>query len=263
MMTLLLRNYYKLIGKGPADMPMVSYWKTSDHVQAKVTRNKEGAIVMKMDGEKYPFPGFPRGHLLYGKLSKLKHEIKNQVFNQSWAKLEVGEEIASTLKSEVFPRIFDLAEETKYDMVPYTRMVSSVKEIYRAWTKVAPSEKSLKLRDILTFILQEDDSYRFRVQWLVTYFNPNKWYMKLFGDPIKQFEKALGFLEHAEVISDMKERIRLLRRVLLAVLKDEDIKQNFLAFCKEVDWKKVGLSEADKYHFRGKYFRVDYAVMEY
>ena len=50
------------------------------------------------------------------------------------------------------------------------RMFMPVKEIYRAWTKVAPGERSLKLRDILTFILQEDDGYRFRVQFMAGYF---------------------------------------------------------------------------------------------
>ena len=51
--------------------------------------------------------------------------------------------------------------------------------------------------------------------------------------------------------------------MLLAGLKDERIKELFLKFCKEVDWDKVKLSEADKYHFRGKYFRVDLDLFEY
>ena len=267
MKTLFLRWYYRLIKKSPADMPMIQYWKFQEKQEAKVTHNKDGELIMKIVGETEDFPGFPRGYLLFGKLSKLKHEIKNQIFNYAWQKLEekVSEEkIIKEIKGEVFDRIFQLAEDTKYDQVPYERMYRPVKEIYRAWTKVAPGERSLKLRDILTFVLQEDDSYRFRFQWLVTYFNPNKWWMKLWGkDIIIQFEKALCMVERAEVIGDMKDKVKLLRRVLMLILKDRNIKNKFLSFCKELDWEKVKLSKADKYHFRGKYFRVDLNLFDY
>src|SRR3990167_10753268 len=166
----LKKYWYRLIKKSPADMPMVRYWKYQDKQEAKVTRNQEGALIMKISGEDEDFPGFPRGYLLFGKLSKLKHEIKNQIFNYAWDKLEKGENPVHEIKTEVLGRILALAEDTKYDQVPYERMFLPVKEIYRAWTKVVPGERSLKLRDILTFVLQEDDSYRFRFQWMATYF---------------------------------------------------------------------------------------------
>ena len=244
-------------------MPTIKYWKFQDKQEAKLTRNKEGALIMKILGEDEDFPGFPRGYLLFGKLSKLKHEIKNQIFNESWKKLEEKipeEKIIKEIK-ESLERIFLLAEDTKYDRVPYERMYRPVKEIYRAWTKISPESK---LRNVLTFILQEDDSYRFRLQWMVNYFNPNKWWMRLLGkDILQRFEKALWMLERAEVIGDMKDKIKLLGRILLLVLSDKNIKDKFLSFCKEVDWEKVKLSKADKYHFRGKYFRVDYDLFDY
>lgn len=248
-------------------MPMVQYWKDKVSVQAKVTINEDGALTMKLDGEEYAFPGFPRGYLLFGKLSKLKHEIKNQIFNDSWHMLEQGipeSEIVSIAKEKLVKNILKLAEETKYDRVAPGRYVKSVKEIYRAWGKITDNPKALELRDILCFILQEDDSYRFRVQWLVTYFNPNKLWMRILGkDPIEQFKKALEILEHGEVLDDMKERIRLLRRILLMGLRDKQIKDLFIKFCAEVDWEKVKLTEADKFHFRGKYFKVDYNLFDY
>lgn len=263
----ILRKWYRLIKKSPASMPMVRYWKFQEKVEAKVTTNKDGALVMHMDGEDEVFPGFPRGYLLFGKLSKLKHEIKNRIFNDSWWALEAGKsekEVVERIKGEVFEHLFVLAEETQYDRVPYSRMIGPVKEIYRAWTKVARSERSKKLRDILCFVLQEDDGYRFRCQWLVTWFNTNRWYMRLFGkDPVKQFDRALSFLEHGEVIGDMKEKARLLRRILMVGLRDKSIREQFIEFCREVDWNKVALTRADKYHFRGKYFKVDYDLFEY
>ena len=267
MKTLFLRWFFKLTNKSPAEMPAVSYWKTKASVAAKVTHNQDGALIMKMEGERYEFPGFPRGYILFGKLSKLKHEIKNQAFNDSWWKLERGvaeAEVIADVRGRVMDNIFALAEESKYDMVPPERMIKAVREVHRAWTKVAPGERSSKIRDILTFVLQEDDGYRFRFQWLATYFNPNRWWMRLLGkDPIEQFEKALGMLEHGEVIGDMKEKARLLKRILLLVLKDQRIRALFLAFCREMNWNKIKLSEADKFHFRGKYFKVDYDLFDY
>lgn len=254
----LQRKFFKLLGKTPATMPMVKYWKTKDVIEAKVTE-KDGVLVMLMQGEDYPFPGFPRGYLLFGKLSKLKHEIKNQIFNDSWALLEKGmdeKEVANVIKYRILPRIFEIFKEHKIDMVPERRMVPAVKEIYRAWTKVAP--ESGELRDLITYILQEDDGYRFRLQWIVTYFG---WLRFFF--PIKAFERGLIMLEHGEVIGDMKERIRLLRRVLLTYLKDEETHRKFLAFFKEVDWSKVKLSKADKYYLRGKYFKCDLDKFDY
>ena len=250
-------------------MPMVKYWKTSESVQARLTKGPEGNLIMDMQGEDYPFPSFPRGHLLVGNsehtnFSRLKHEIKNQVFNESWAKLEANEpheEIIKHIKDKLFGSIAEVAELSKYDMLPPESMTPSVREIHRAWTRVAPV-KTYILRDYLCFILNEDDGYRNRVQWLVNYFNPNAWYMRMF-DPIKLFSKALQMVEYAEVVSDMKERIRLLRRILLLALEDPKIKELFLNLIREIDWSKVALTAGDKYHFRGKYYKVDYGIIEY
>ena len=260
MMTLIRRWFFKKIGKTPADMPMVRYWKTKAAVQAKVTTNEDGALVMHMEGEDHPFPGFPRGYLLFGALSKLKHEIKNQIFNACWELIGKDEWIMGQVYAAL-GNIYQLAEKTKYDMVPPEKMVKAVREIHRAWTKVAPQHT--KLRDILCFILQEDDSYRFRVQWIAQRFL-NPWFG---GDPTKNWiirlDWALEDLEHAEVIGDMKERQRLLRTVLMAILLDKRWSRAFVELMNEIDWKKVVLSEADKYHFRGKYFKVDMDLFEY
>lgn len=239
-------------------MPMVRYWKTKEAVEAKVTEI-DGVTVMMMDGEDYPFPTFPRGYLLFGKLSKLKHEVKNQIFNDSWAKLEQGvseKQVAVEIKKEILPKIYEILAEYRYDMLPPQKMTHSMREIHRAFTKVAPEHANL--RDLICFILQEDDAYRFRLQWIVTYFG---WLG--FFSPIKAFERGLMMLEHGEVIGDMKERQRLLKRILVAFLKDENVRKKVVTFLKEVDWSKVKLSKADKYFFRGKYFKVDLDKFDY
>lgn len=241
---------------------MVSYWKTKAAAAAKIMEAPEGHMVMAIEGEKELFPGFPRGHSLFGKLSKLKHEIKNQVFNESWAMLEDGKsesEVIAHVKRKVTRELADFMLLNRLDVVPVRQLVPAVKEVYRVLTKLEAKEPKLKLfKEMICFVLQEDDAYRFRFQWLMGIFRP-RW----FGNPIRLLEIALKELENAEVIGDMKERQRLLGRIVLVLLKDKKIRGLFDDFCKEADWKKLKLTKADKYHFRGKYFKVDFDKFEY
>lgn len=265
-MRILKKIWYRLIRKNPGDMPMVRYWKSKDFVEAKLTK-KDGATQMVLDGEDYPMWGFPRGHLLipaneqYGPLSVLKHQIKNQIFNESWEKLEKGVPKEQIIKEAwiALDRCLEYLEPLKYDLMPASTMCPSVREIYRAWTKVAPSERSLKLRDVTTLLLQEDDGYKYRVQWMAIWYPRIKWFV----NPVKLFDKGLAMIERGEVIGDMKRKIKLLRRVLGVLLEDKRVRSNFEAFFKEVKWNKVKITEADRYHFRGKYFKVDMDVLEY
>jgi len=255
-------------------MPMVQYWKHQEKVEAKLTKDKNGVMVMQMKGEKEVFPGYPRGHILFGKLSKLKHEIKNQIFNDSWWMLEEGEsdEVVTARIKRRIPEIYTILESYKYDIVPPEYLYPPVREIYRAWTKVAKGKLSYILRDMLCHVIQEDDSYRMRVQDMAEYFDPNTWWRKVsrlvtrkpYGESIaKDFERALTFIEHCEVIGDMKERQRLLRRILLCLIKDKRIGELFEKLCNEINWKKVYLTKADRYFFRGKYYKVDYRLFDY
>lgn len=233
--------------------PMVSYWKKTDSIEAKVMRHADGSYVMQMKDEKYLFPGVPRGPLLFGLLSPLKHEIKNQIFNRVWAKLEnrdPEDEIHAYLDA-AWKQIYRLGEKTKYDRVPVESLCAPMKEMYRS---MVASGVDQELVDIITFILQEDDAYRMRLQWMVKFF-------PRFRNPtIKDFTKAMEMAEEAEVVGDMKERQRLFRRIFLFIVKDSAVFQKFL---KETDWKKMKLSDADKYFFRAKYFKVDYPEYQY
>lgn len=214
-------------------------------VQAKVTTAQDGSYIMWMEGEKYPFPGYPRGHLLYGTLSKLKHEIKNQIFNENWWRLEDGNGVSIDSAQK---NIFLIAEKLKYDMMPVEKMAPAVRELHKNLSHPV-------WRDIITYIFQEDDGYRFRFQWLVNYLDKK--------DPIGSFEKGMEMLEHAEVVDDMKERVQLIKRVLLELWKDPYYAKFWTDFIQNADLKKMKLTKADKYFFRAKYFKVDYPHKEY
>lgn len=221
---------------------------TADAVEAKLVQAPEGHYMMYMQGEKYPFPGYPRGSLLFGKLSPLKHQIKNKIFNETWRMLEekVPEHEIRAYLYKAWEEIFTLAEETKYDQVPFERLVPPMKELYRAMTKVGIDNR---LRDLVIFILQEDDAYRMRFQWIAKFFP--KWRKPT----VKHMVKGLSMLEHAEIVGDMKERQRLFKRIFLFMACDS---YTFKAFLEELDWKKVGLTKADLYFLRAKYFKADF-----
>ena len=252
---------------------MVSWWKKKDKVRAKLVRTEQGDYRMLLEGEKYLQPNYPRGHILFGRMSKLKHVIKNEIFNRSWDSLERDypkESIVSKIKGEILPAIFKIMEESRYDMLPFKSLSQSMKELWRAWTVVEgqlPEPRRTRaqlLKELVVFILQEDDAYRFRFQWMCGFFNPNSWWRFLTSWKWYQgLDYALGLMEHAEIIGDMKERQRLFRRVILMVLEDPETRESFEMLIKELDWNKLKLSKADKYFFRGKYFKVDYPFYSY
>lgn len=271
MIKTILKWYYHKKYRNPE---MVQYWKTGEATRAKLTTAPDGSYVMHMEGEKYPFPGHPRGVLLYGPLSPLKHEIKNQIFNYAWYELERtgdnpvdNKNLINTLKREKLLNIKAILDKGRLDMVPPEKMVPCVREIWRALSEVEDqtgSEKVRLIKELVCFIFQEDDAYRFRFQWMSKFFDPNSWWRKLTGRSVlEDFDAALAMLEQGEVVGDMKERQRLLRRILMFVLRDEGVRRCFDLFIKELDWSKVRLSKADKYFFRAKYFKVDYPEYQY
>jgi hypothetical protein len=79
----------------------------------------------------------------------------------------------------------------------------------------------------------------------------------------KQLGFALTMIENCEVTSDMKERIRLLKRIVLMALDDPEIGKLFEKLSRVMKWSKVFLTEADKYNFRGKYYKADYRIFAY
>lgn len=252
---------------------MVGWWKTKIKVRAKRVRRAEGNYEMQIEGEKYPQPNYPRGHILFGPMSKLKHEIKNQIFNASWYALEADatpHKVVRDLRSVVLPQIFALMEQSRFDMLPFRSLSPCMKELSRGFTEVArrlPEERAdraRKLRDLICFILQEDDAYRFRFQWVAGFMNPRSLWRKITRRTWSQdFELALSLIEQAEVVGDMKERQRLFKRIILAVLTDPETRESFDMLVHELDWKKLKLSKGDKYYFRGKYFKVDYPYYSY
>lgn len=143
--------------------PMVQYWLHKDAARAKVVTDEHGVQRMEIEGEKYLYPGFPRGHVLMGPLAGLKNKIKNRIFNEVFKELEL------------------MVDGMKYDLIPKEKMVPAVREIHELLEKMEHMEvvEDMKLRiklirTVLTFFLQEDDAYRFRAQYFLSQINQKK-----------------------------------------------------------------------------------------
>ena len=183
LVKLFFNNLYKV--RPPES---VNYYKTQEFARARLVNAKDGSLQMEIKGEKYPFAGFPRGHVLTGPLANLKKKVKDMVFNQ------------------VFDEISKMTEEMKHDILPDEKCAPAIREMARVFDK----------------------------------------------------------LENMEVVEDMKGRIRLIKKVLIFFLQEDDA-YRFRAqyFLSEIDQKKVALSKADKYYARGKYWKTDYDQFDY
>lgn len=259
---------------------MVQYWKNGDMARAKLVILEDGAYAMIIEGEKYPLYGFPRGPVLFGPLAKLKHMVKNLLFNQVWKMLEENqsnEEIDNYVFKVAMPVLLEEIKKMRYDMFPPQRLCPSVREIWRAITvienKITDSQAKEEIRTIkegITFFLQEDDSYRFRFQWAAKYINPKNPLRQLyyllkrkkysFKDELHLVFKFLG---HAEITQDMKGRSVLIQRIVMYFLENPQFSAFIEQIVAELDWKKLYLSKADAYYFRGKYFKVDLDKFDY
>jgi len=142
---------------------MVSYWKRGDSARARVIHAKDGSLNMQIEGERFDYPGFPRGTVLTGPLAKMKHYIKNAIFNNVFAELE------------------KMTAENKYDLLPPEKMVPAVRHIYEIFEKlenmeIVPDMKGRinLIKKVFTAIIQEDDAYRFRVQMFLDLIDQEK-----------------------------------------------------------------------------------------
>ena len=118
---------------------------------------------MDIKGEKYAFPGFPRGHVLTGGLSKLKKKIKDAVFN------------------EVFAQIDKMYADIQFDSLPKDKMPSAVRHIWETFEKMEDMEvvddmkgRIKLIKKVLCFFLESDDAYRFRAQMFLDLIDQKK-----------------------------------------------------------------------------------------
>ena len=138
------------------DMEVVKYGsKTGKQKAYPAIDPQTGERILVIKDEKYPLRGFPRGHVLHGPLAPLKGYFKNLIIEQivKCVPFKIPSEHL-TLPVRELERVFNL-------------MITAEDE---------PEMKKLigQLRDGICMILEEDDAYRFRIQWFLEHLDIDK-----------------------------------------------------------------------------------------
>lgn len=141
----------KILGIPKKYKEQVMYGVRGGKQLAKSKLNKDGEIILDIKGEKYPLAGHPRHHFMHGPLSPLKNKMKNLVI-------------------ESIPKLLEKCISSQLPEEQWCVSVKAIGKVFDKWIE-AEDEPSMKylagqIKDAICMFLQEDDAYRFRVQWL-------------------------------------------------------------------------------------------------
>ena len=117
-----------------------------------VINEKSGEAELHLRGEKYPLRGVPRHHFLHGPLVEFKRKMKNIVIETMTSQIEKMSE-------------FKTPEE---QWCPFVKELARVADLFIE-AEDEPEMKRLakQFRDPICMFLQEDDAWRFRIQWAI------------------------------------------------------------------------------------------------
>ena len=122
---------------------------------ARHVRAKDGSLEVEIKDEKYRLRGVPRGHVLHGPMRPLKRYIK--VF--------ITESLIKCLPH----------------LLPDDQLCEPVREIARVFDLVIEAEDEFEMKRQIgqmkkgvCGLMQEDDAWRFRVQWALEKLNIKK-----------------------------------------------------------------------------------------
>src|SRR3990167_5772625 len=160
----------------------VKYYKTQDAARAKVVHADDGSLQMQIEGEDMIFPGFPRGHVLTGPLAKVKHSLKNMVFNQVFEELEKN------------------VKDYGADMMPPEKMVPAVREFHRVLEELENAAVTDKCYAEGNFVLRKELA---SFEKNLAKFTGTKYALGVASgtDALKLSYKALGLKPGDEVIT--------------------------------------------------------------
>jgi len=120
---------------------------------------KTGEMKLRIKGEKEDLRCFPRHHVLHGPMVELKRRMKNLIIES------LAEHIERTVKYK--------RSESQW-AIP----IKELARVFDLWIEAEdePSMRQLvkQLRDPICMLLQEDDAWRFRLQWFLQHLDMKK-----------------------------------------------------------------------------------------
>ena len=254
----------------------VKYGKLSGFAKAKVTKAVSGALQMEIGGEKYPFPGFPRQHVLMGgSLQKFKLAMKNKSFHVMWGLVpdKFEEEDLSPFLKDIF-RVFGMLKnaEVTGDMKSEVWNLGLAHIYY-----LHKGKDTISAEDIMAGVSPSIEEARYDMLPIdqCCSFVKEIWYAikelekietdKSMRDFLKIFR--IGFCNFMQEDDAWRfrwqwvfERLnkKIYKKYNIAHLSDsKDYQTRFQFVLSHMDYNKSKLSKADMYFARGKWFKPD------
>src|SRR3990167_919928 len=209
---------------------------------------KDGGVLTYMEGQEYPYKGFPLDTIvdkidLFKKftrnaLSGFYHSLKHK--NRLWllTLIPAAWMFKSVIRAVIYT-FYRIMERTRIKSIRYS---DSMRELYRAFSK-ENSELRLQLRDMICMILEFDNAYRFRFQDISAEIDKDRLQKKPVKELLRLFEIAQS-REKDQYLKDTWTLFKLLIRIYFRLDKEMlFIVQDVLL---DLDVEKTKLDEGDK-----------------
>lgn len=248
---------------------MVKYGQASKgYARGKIIKAPDGSVQMEIQGEKYPFPGHPRAHvLLNGTLNKMKELMKKYIFHAIFDEIPKGfsDEHLNPFLKDLW-RVFTLMEEAEIT----GDMKSQVRNLKKATCFFLQESTKLTLKlkimlGVMTKIVKEASPDMFPEEQLCP-FVKEVWraITDLKGNKLTETMKKAGcyFLQEDDAWRFRSqwayERLnRKLSKNISIPFDKNDWQATAQFIIGKLDYKKCRLGKVGMYYLRGKWFRPD------
>lgn len=225
----------------------------------KVEFPESGGILTYMQGQEYPYKGFPMGEFVEKNdaMKKLSKGILSGIFHQCF-KVEDGKirlknpwkllfcifAFKSIVRTEIytFHRFIE-----RYSIKPH-RYSDAMRELYRVGSIPLKNEiesmKELreKLRDILCMHLEFDNAYRYRFQDIAEVHDS----VKFQKNSIKEILRCFTVMQDREVKQEIKDSWTLTKMLVNYLRFDKELRSIIANMIKNLNIEKIKLSVEDK-----------------
>ena len=230
----------------------------------KVEFPVEGGILTYMEGNEYPYKGFPFAEfvdridtlkkLSRGFVSALFHSFKNKKF----LLLLIFIPLSVIFRHLVRAALYTFYRQVDRSKLKPIRYCDAVREIHRIFSGFREfegeneNELRLMLRDSICMLLEFDNAYRFRMQDVLIEIDQKKLKKK----PIKEIVRLFSILQQRELTQEIKDTWTLVKLMISLYLRfDRQLLKIIVDALSQVNKDKLKLSTEDVYYCRK---RTDY-----
>uniref|UniRef100_A0A7V3JAA4 Uncharacterized protein n=1 Tax=candidate division CPR3 bacterium TaxID=2268181 RepID=A0A7V3JAA4_UNCC3 len=224
----------------------------------KVEFPEEGGILTYMEGQEYPYRGFPYFEFVET-MDKIKKIVKGMVsgiyhniYKGNKAKLLTFLSIAWAIKRIFYAGVYTFYRLIERFKIKPIRYCQAIRELYRAFSIERKDEKPkikelrIMLRELMCMILEFDNAYRFRFQDLMEEFNKENFKKS----PIKELNRLIDIAISREKTQELKDMWTLMKMGLLYLKIDKKLEKMLVDVFSQIDLEKVKLTIEDKSYCR-------------